>query len=42
MPNNTSAPAPKNRPNEAGRLEIMDHVKIYDPNDKKVIVEKRA
>lgn len=30
------------RPNESGRLEIMDHVRIYDPNTKQVQVEKRS
>lgn len=30
------------RPNESSRLEVMDHVRIFDPNTKEVMVEKRA
>lgn len=30
------------RPNESSRLEVIDHVRIFDPNTKEVMVEKRA
>lgn len=29
-------------PNEAGVFSVEAHVKIYDPNTKEVLVEKRA
>jgi hypothetical protein len=35
------APAPK-RPNETGSVSVEGFVKIFDPNTKKVFVEKRA
>lgn len=34
-------PAPA-RPNEQGRLNIDDFLRIYDPNSQQVLVEKRA
>jgi hypothetical protein len=30
------------RPNETGSISVQGHVKIFDPNTKKVFVEKRA
>ena len=30
------------RPNESGRLEVQDFVRIYDPNTKETVLEKRA
>jgi hypothetical protein len=30
------------RPNETGTLSVESHVKIFDPNTKEIIVEKRA
>ena len=30
------------KPNENGSLSIESHVKIFDPNTKEIIVEKRA
>lgn len=29
-------------PNESGRLEVLDHVRIFDPNTKETLLEKRA
>ena len=29
-------------PNESGHLEVQDHVRIYDPNTKETLLEKRA
>jgi len=29
-------------PNESGRLEVQDHVRIFDPNTKETLLEKRA
>lgn len=29
-------------PNESGQLEVQDHVRIYDPNTKETLLEKRA
>ena len=34
-------PAPK-RPNETGSISVEGFIKIFDPNTKKVFVEKRA
>jgi hypothetical protein len=34
--------APVARPNESTGLNIDEHVKIFDPNTKVVILEKRA
>jgi len=34
--------APVSRPNESTGLNIDEHVKIFDPNTKVVILEKRA
>jgi len=33
---------PVTRPNESTGLNIDEHVKIWDPNSKQVILEKRA
>jgi hypothetical protein len=33
---------PVKKPNEAGVFSVEAHVKIYDPNTKEVLVEKRA
>jgi hypothetical protein len=33
---------PVSRPNESTGLNIDEHVKIWDPNSKTVILEKRA
>lgn len=30
-----------NKPNEASGMQIDDHLKIFDPNTNKVIVNKR-
>jgi len=30
------------RPNESGRLEVQDFVRIYDPNSQEIMLEKRA
>ncbi len=30
------------KPNESGRLEVMDFVRIYDPNNKEPLLEKRG
>lgn len=30
------------RPNESGRLEVQDHVRIYDPETQETLLEKRA
>ena len=30
------------RPNEQGRLNIDDFVRIYDPNTQQIILEKRS
>lgn len=30
------------RPNESGKLEIQDFVRIYDPNSEETVLEKRA
>lgn len=46
--NDTTKPAPQvpqptaGRPNESTGLNIDEHVKIWDPNTKTVILEKRA
>jgi hypothetical protein len=29
-------------PNESGRLEVQDHVRIYDPETQETLLEKRA
>lgn len=39
--NKDPQPAPA-RPNEQGQLNIDDFLRIYDPNSKKVLVEKRS
>ena len=39
--NPTVNPAPK-RPNEKGTISVQGFVKIFDPESKKVFVEKRA
>ena len=30
------------KPNESGRLEVQDHIKIWDPETQEILVEKRA
>lgn len=30
------------KPNESGRLEVMDFVRIYDPNSRESLLEKRG
>ena len=30
------------RPNESGKLEVQDFVRIYDPNSREIMLEKRA
>lgn len=30
------------KPNESGRLEVQDFVRIYDPNTKETVLEKRS
>lgn len=30
------------KPNESGRLEVQDFVRIYDPNTRETLLEKRA
>lgn len=34
--------APAAKPNESAGLNIDEHVKIFDPNTKTVLLEKRA
>ena len=36
-----STPAPK-KPNELGTVQLSSHIKIYDPNSKEVLVNKRG
>ena len=38
--NEKSTPSPS-RPNESGQLHLDDFVKIFDPNDQEVLLEKR-
>ena len=38
----TTDQKPDKKPNEAGVFSVEAHVKIYDPNTKEVLVEKRA
>ena len=39
----TPAPTPaSNRPNDTGSVSVEGFIKIFDPNNKKVFVEKRA
>lgn len=40
-PNPAAKPAPK-RPNETGSISVEGFIKIFDPETKKVFVEKRA
>lgn len=35
-------PLAADRPNETGGLNIDEHIRIFDPNDQKVLLEKRA
>lgn len=30
------------KPNESGRLEVQDFVRIYDPQTKEIMLEKRS
>ncbi len=41
-PTETRVQTNPSRPNEAGQLQVLDHVKIYDPNTKETFLEKRA
>jgi len=41
-PQTTAPVKPVPRPNESTGLNIDEHVKIFDPNTKSVILEKRA
>lgn len=38
--NQEKTPAPK--PNETGGVYVSSHLKIYDPNTKEVLVQKRG
>jgi len=38
----TAEQKPKRNPNEAGAFSVEAHVKIFDPNTREVLVEKRA
>lgn len=40
----TAAPADKTprKPNETGTISVQGHVRIFDPNTKKTIVETRG
>lgn len=46
--NNTTEPQLEKRvqvpskPNESGRLEVQDYVRIYDPETQETLLEKRA
>ena len=40
-PQNLQQPAPK-RPNDTGSISVEGHVRIFDPNNKEIFVEKRA
>ena len=40
-PKPNANPAPK-RPNETGSISVEGFIKIFDPETKKVFVEKRA
>jgi len=33
---------PEKKPNELGGIQFSSHVKIYDPNTKEVLVNKRG
>jgi len=33
---------PAKKPNELGSIQFSSHVKIYDPNTKEVLVNKRG
>lgn len=35
-------PAPSKKPNEAGKIIVQAHMKIFDPQTKQVYVEGRA
>lgn len=44
-PKNTTTPAqsaPPRRPNEHGTISVQGHVKIFDPQTQKIIVEARG
>lgn len=38
----TQPPKPESRPNEHGAISVEGFIKIWDPQTKKVLVEKRA
>jgi hypothetical protein len=40
-PQTQQQPASK-RPNETGSISVEGHVRIFDPNNKEIFVEKRA
>jgi hypothetical protein len=43
MSDNTKQPIPApKKPNETGSISVEGFIKIFDPNTKQVIVEKRA
>jgi hypothetical protein len=43
MSDNTKQPNPTpKKPNETGSISVEGFIKIFDPNTKQVIVEKRA
>lgn len=42
VPATPPKPEAQKRPNETGTLQVDGFVKIFDPNNKEVFVEKRA
>jgi hypothetical protein len=44
LPNDKSVQpsAAQRRPNETGSINVQAHLRIFDPNTKKTIVEKRG
>ena len=41
QPAAATPPKPASRPNENGSIAVMGHVKIFDPNTKEVLLDKR-
>ncbi len=41
-PENNSVKVPEKKPNEFGGVHLSSHLKIYDPNSKQVLVQKRG
>ena len=39
---NEKSPTTPSRPNESGQLHLDDFVKIFDPNNQEVLLEKRS